>query len=56
MAPWPMYAGEHKDFKMVVELLHVIYAYVPHQDIISQYNQLFGTGIMVPSTKQIITG
>ena len=33
----------------------VVYSYVPAQDFIDNYNQIFGAGIILPN-KQIITG
>jgi len=35
---------------------HVVYSYTPAEDFVSNYNQVFGSGIVLPPTQQIITG
>ena len=56
-APWPLHADPtEKDTTHSVAKKHVLYYYTPAEDFINNYNQIFGAGIMVPPTKQIITG
>jgi hypothetical protein len=56
-APWPLHAEQsEKDTTYSIAKKHVLYYYVPAEDFINNYNQIFGAGIMVPPTKQIITG
>ncbi len=53
--PFPTY-GEQKSGKtLVVEPLHVVYTYTPDEQIVTQYNSMFGSGIITPPIKQIIT-
>jgi hypothetical protein len=40
---------------MVVEPLHVVYTYTPDEQIVTQYNSMFGSGIITPPTKKILT-
>jgi hypothetical protein len=40
---------------MLIEPLHIVYTYTPDEQIVANYNQMFGSGIITPS-KQIITG
>lgn len=54
-APFPTFAVQKKDSQMFVEPLHVVYTYTPDEQIVANYNQMFGSGIITPS-KQIITG
>ncbi len=56
-APWPLHADQtEKDTTHSIAKKHVLYYYTPAEDFINNYNQIFGAGIMVPPTKQIITG
>lgn len=51
--PFPMFAAPNR--KILIEPLHVVYSYLPDEEIVSNYNAQFGSGIVTPS-KQIITG
>ena len=53
--PFPNFAEIKKDSFTLVEPLHVVYTYDPDEQIVANYNQMFGSGIVTPS-KQIITG
>jgi hypothetical protein len=55
-APWPTHAGQEKDAEFVISKKHVVYSYAPAEEYLNNYNQIFGSGIVVPPTKQIITG
>jgi hypothetical protein len=56
-APWPLHAPQgEKDTTYPIAKKHVLYYYTPAEDFINNYNQIFGAGIVVPPTKQIITG
>lgn len=50
--PFPAFGEQKQD--VLVEPLHVVYKYVPVEDIVTNYKQTFG-GIITPP-KQIITG
>jgi hypothetical protein len=54
--PFPLHAEQKKDAIITISKRSVVYSYVPADDFISNYNQLFGSGIVLPPTKQLITG
>lgn len=53
-APFPIHAEQKKGSTIALDKKHVIYSYVPAEDFISNYNQIFGAGIILPN-KQLIT-
>ena len=53
-APFPIHAPQEKGTTIALAKKHVVYSYVPAEDFISNYNQIFGSGIVVPSKKLII--
>jgi hypothetical protein len=55
-APWPMFSEPKTEQKFSISSLSVVYSYSPAQELINNYNSVFGSGIVVPPTKQIITG
>ena len=54
-APFPLHAEQKKDSSIDIPREHVVYSYTPAEDFINNYNQIFGSGIVLPS-KQLITG
>jgi hypothetical protein len=55
-APFPIHAEQKKNSTVALAKKNVVYSYVPAQDFINNYNQIFGSGIVIPPTKQLITG
>ena len=55
-SPFPLHAEQKKDSSVVFAHKHVVYHYVPAEDFITNYKQIFGSGLIVPPSKQIITG
>jgi hypothetical protein len=55
-APFPTHAEQQKTSQYTILKKHVVYQYVPAQEYINNYNQIFGSGIVIPPTKSIITG
>jgi hypothetical protein len=53
-APFPIHAAQEKRTTIALAKKHVVYYYVPAEDFISNYNQIFGSGIVVPPTKKLI--
>jgi hypothetical protein len=51
--PFPNFGTQNE--KILIEPLHMVYTYTPDEQIVANYNQMFGSGILTPS-KQIITG
>ena len=55
-APFPIHAEQKTGATVALNKKSVVYSYVPAQDFINNYNQIFGSGIVVPPTKTLITG
>jgi hypothetical protein len=55
-APFPIHAEQKSGATVALSKKSVVYSYVPAQDFINNYNQIFGSGIVVPPTKSLITG
>jgi hypothetical protein len=56
-APFPLHAEQKKDnVSIALSKKNIVYSYVPAQDFIDNYNSIFGAGIVLPPTKQLITG
>jgi len=53
-APFPIHAPQKPGSVIALAKKHVIYSYVPAEDFITNYNQIFGSGIVLPPTKQLI--
>jgi hypothetical protein len=53
-SPFPLHAEQKKDSTVAFPASHIVYSYTPSEDFISNYNQIFGSGIILP-TKQLIT-
>ena len=54
--PFPIHAEQKTDATVAISKKNVVYSYTPAEDFVSNYKQIFGSGIVVPPTKQIITG
>lgn len=54
-SPFPIHGPQTKDSTIDIDKKHVVYSYVPAEDFISNYNQIFGSGIILPN-KQILKG
>jgi hypothetical protein len=55
-SPFPLHAEQKKGTTIAFAKSNVVYSYVPAQDFIDNYNQIFGSGIVLPPTKKLITG
>jgi hypothetical protein len=55
-APFPIHAEQKTGATVALNKKSVVYSYIPAQDFINNYNQIFGSGIVVPPTKTLITG
>lgn len=55
-APFPIHAEQKSGSTVALAKKNVVYSYTPAEDFITNYNQIFGSGIVVPPQKQIITG
>ena len=55
-SPFPIHGQGEKDAIIAFAKKHVVYSYTPAEDFISNYNQIFGSGLVVPPQPKIITG
>lgn len=53
-APFPLHAEQKTNATISIAKKHVVYYYTPAQDFVDNYNQVFGSGIVLPN-KQLIT-
>lgn len=54
-APFPLHAESKSGLTVDFERQNVVYSYVPAEDFIRNYDQIFGSGIILPK-QQIVTG
>jgi hypothetical protein len=55
-APFPIHAEQKSNSTIALKHEHIVYYYVPAEDFIKNYDQIFGVGIILPGQQQIITG
>ena len=55
-SPFPLHGEQKTGSTIALSKKHVVYSYTPAEDFVSNYNQVFGSGIVLPQTQQIITG
>ena len=53
-APFPIHAEQKSGFEIDIAMSNVVYSYVPAEDFINNYDQIFGTGIVLPNKKLIV--
>lgn len=53
-ASFPIFSDKEKK-SISISREHIVYSYEPPQDMVDNYNQIYGSGIVIPN-KQIITG
>ena len=54
-SPFPIHAEQKSGVTIAISKKNVVYSYTPAEDFITNYDQIFGAGIIVPK-QQIITG
>lgn len=54
-APFPLHTESKSGLTVDFERQNVVYSYVPAEDFIRNYDQIFGSGIILPK-QQIVTG
>jgi hypothetical protein len=55
-APFPLHAEQKTGSTVALNKKNVVYSYTPAEDFVNNYNQIFGSGIVLPPTKTLITG
>lgn len=54
-APFPIHSEQKSGSEITIDKSHVVYYYTPSEDFVTNYDQLFGTGLVLPP-KTLITG
>jgi hypothetical protein len=54
--PFPSYAPQTKDSTFSIEPAKIAYSYEPAEDFVTNYNAIFGAGLIVPPKKDLILG
>lgn len=54
-SPFPLHAEDKTGKTVDIQFEHVVYSYDPAEDFKSNYDQIFGSGIVLPN-KTLITG
>lgn len=54
--PFPLHAEQKTNATVALTKKNIVYSYTPAEDFISNYNQIFGSGIVVPPEKKLIVG
>lgn len=55
-SPFPIHSEQKPDAVVAFAHKHVVYSYVPAKDFIDNYSSIFGSGIVLPPEKKLITG
>lgn len=55
-SPFPLYGSEESGKSIDIHTSNVVYSYDPAEDFVTNYNQIFGSGIVLPPKKTLITG
>ena len=55
-SPFPLHSEQKTGTTIALVKKHVVYSYIPAEDFVKNYNQIFGSGIILPPTNQLITG
>ena len=55
-APFPIHAEQKTGATVALAKRNVVYSYTPAEDFVNNYNQIFGSGIVVPPEKKLIVG
>ena len=55
-SPFPIHGEQKSGTTIALAKKNVVYSYTPAQDFINNYNSIFGSGLVVPPTKSLITG
>jgi hypothetical protein len=55
-SPFPLHSEQKSGSTIALAKKHVVYSYTPAEDFVTNYNQIFGSGIVLPPTKQLIIG
>lgn len=55
-SPFPLHSEQKTGSTVTIKRVHIVYDYEPAEDFKSNYDQIFGSGIVLPKQQSIITG
>jgi len=55
-SPFPIHAEQKVGSTVALAKKNVVYSYTPAEDFITNYSSIFGSGIVLPPQKSLITG
>lgn len=55
-SPFPIHGEQIQGATIALVKKHVVYSYVPAEDFLRNYDQIFGSGLVIPPQQKIITG
>lgn len=55
-SPFPIHSEQVTGATVALSKKHVVYSYTPATDFITNYDSIFGAGLIVPPEPKIITG
>jgi hypothetical protein len=50
-SPFPIHSEPQSDLEIGFETIHIVYSYLPATDFIKNYENIFGSGLIVPDNK-----
>ena len=53
-APFPLHAEPKSGVERMFKDEHIVYSYEPAEEFVTNYDQIFGTGLITPSKKLIV--
>ena len=53
-SPFPLYAEAESNIHRTFNREHIVYSYEPAEDFKTNYDQIFGTGLITPPKKLIV--
>lgn len=54
-SPFPIHSEPKTDLEVGFETSHIVYSYLPAADFIKNYENIFGSGLIVPESKLILS-
>jgi len=54
-SPFPIHSEPQTDLEVGFETIHIVYSYLPATDFIKNYEKIFGSGLVVPESKIILS-
>jgi len=54
-SPFPLHSEPQPELEIGFEYMHIVYSYVPAEDFVKNYDKIFGSGLIVPESKLILS-